>query len=190
MDSSATSANKKTADLAAAGAHQDLQSLDSVISLLQNHFQFCKSVHLVLKTDPDPTMEIVAPLTDDNDVRTASNEVTTSVTNFIEEKLLPRTDDLYCVMVQQRLSLKADDRREGLHFLPSLRAFTPFEAKARIQGEVIREGDWDRKRDAEIAVWRAMDALDSTEINREGTRGYWVKTDVLDMFPWGGMEFV
>ncbi|KAJ5653036.1 hypothetical protein N7490_000039 [Penicillium lividum] len=193
MDSVATSANKKTEYLAAAGVHQQLQVLDSVISLLQSHFQFCKCVHLVLKTDLDPTMEIVAPLTDDNDARTVSiwNKVdATSVTTFLEERLLPRTDDLYRVMVQQRLSVKADDRREGLHFLPSLRAFTPFEAKARIRGEVIREGDWDRNRDAEIAVWRAMDDLDSTETCGEDTRGYWVKTDMYDMYSWEGMKFV
>ncbi|KAJ5641360.1 hypothetical protein N7490_005360 [Penicillium lividum] len=193
IDSVATSANKKTVDLAAAAAHQELQVLDSVISLLQNHFQFCKCVHLVLKTDLDPTMEIVALLTDDSDTRNASiwnDEIPTSVTNFLEEKLFPRTDDFYRVMVQQRLSLKADDRREGLLFLPSLRAFTPFAAKARIRGEVIREGDWDRNRDAEIAVWRAMDDLDSTETYCEGTRGYWVKTDMFDMFPWEGKKFV
>ncbi|KAJ5765797.1 hypothetical protein N7520_005356 [Penicillium odoratum] len=193
IDSVATSANKKTVDLAAGAAHQELQVLDSVISLLQNHFQFCKSVYLVLKTDLDPTMEIVAPLTDDDDARNASisnNEIPTSVTNFLEDKLLPRTDDLYRIMIQQRLSLKADDRGEGLHFLPSLRAFTPFEEKARMRGEVIREGDWDRNRDAEIAVWRAMDDLYSAETDREGTRGYWVKTDVFDMFPWKGMKFV
>lgn len=125
-------------------------------------------------------MDIVAPPIDDKEM-----------TKFLEEKVLPHIDELYRAMVQHQPSLKTDDgRRKGLFFLPSLRAITPFEAKAKNRGEFIREIDWDRNRDAEVAVWRAMDDLDATETEREGAGGYWVKTDVLDMYPWEEMKFV
>ncbi|KAJ5987207.1 hypothetical protein N7451_011572 [Penicillium sp. IBT 35674x] len=124
-------------------------------------------------------MSIVAPRTDDD-----------KMIKFIEEELSLRTDELYRVMVRhQTLSMGDDDRRKGLLFLPSSRAFTPFEAKSRPRGDYIREGDWDRNRDAEIAVWRAMKDLDAIETECKAAKGYWVKTDVLDMFPWEGMRF-
>lgn len=166
-------------DLAAV-VDRDLQVLDSVIALLRDHFHFCNSINLVLKTFPDPNMISVAPLPDDE-----------KIIKFLEGELLPRTDNLYREMVRHQPSLKLDgDRRTTLSFLPSLRAFTLFEAKARLRGEFMREGDWDRNQDAETALWRAMEDPDAIETEHKGTKGYWVKPDVFDMFPWEGMIFV
>ncbi|KAJ5728842.1 uncharacterized protein N7483_003350 [Penicillium malachiteum] len=174
----------ETIDLAAA-ARRDLQIFESVITLLQNHFHFCKSIHLVVKTDiNDPTMEMAAWLTRYDD---------TSVLKFLEENLLPRTDELYHAISQRhQLLFNAEKSLNGLFFLPSMRGFTPFQEQAKLRGDFIREGDWDCNRDAEVAVWRQMDgqAVNTTDTKYEGTKGYWVMTEVFDMFQWDGMKFV
>ncbi|KAJ5717033.1 hypothetical protein N7488_002679 [Penicillium malachiteum] len=116
-----------------------------------------------------------------------------SVLKFLEESALPRIDELYGAISQrQQLLFNAKKSWRGLFFLPSMRGFTPFEAKAKRQGDFIREGDWDCNRDAEIAVWRQMDGhpMNTTNTKHEGTNGYWVMTEMLDMFQWDGMKFV
>ncbi|KAJ5554101.1 hypothetical protein N7513_004060 [Penicillium frequentans] len=125
-------------------------------------------------------MTIVVPLID-----------VENMINFLEEEILPRADELHRAMVRHQPSLTADDdRRKGLFFLQSSLACTPSEAKARLCEEYIRKGNWDRNRDAGIAVWRMLEGLDATETERKGAKVYWVKTDVLDKFSWEGMNFV
>ncbi|KAJ6013776.1 hypothetical protein N7540_008367 [Penicillium herquei] len=182
-DGAATPVGEKI-DLAAA-AYRDLQLFESVITLLRNHFQLSKSIHLVVKTDiNDPNMQMSAYLTEYDD---------SSVLKFLEESLLPRTDELYRAMSQRhQLLFNAEKSLVGLFFLPSMRGFIPFQANGKLRGDFIREGDWDRNRDAEVAVWRQMDgqAANTTDTKYEGTNGYWIMTELFDMFQWDGMKFV
>ncbi|KAJ5726110.1 uncharacterized protein N7483_007467 [Penicillium malachiteum] len=182
-------AEEKIIDLATAAAHRDFQVLDSVITLLQNHFPFCKCIHLVIKTITDQTVEVIPSLAGFENVRNPyfwDDKALTRVVELLEGRVLQRVDELYRSMIQQQPQLlKAEYMREGLWFLPSL--WEPFEKAARSRNAIIRDGGVER---SEIAVWRPVDNLDTTEIKREGDAGYYVATHMLDVYEWGGMEFV
>ena len=186
-------ANEKIIDLATAAAHQDFQVLDSVITLLQNHFPFCKCIYLVVKTIPDPNMEIISPLVDHKNAGNMLNwdeKALTRVVQFLEEKVLQRVDDLYRSMIQQEpglLKTQTESKREGLFFLPSPCAWTPFLEKARRENAIIRGSSMERD---QLAVWRAVESSDAKEMKREGDAGYYVATDVMDYYNWSGIELV
>lgn len=96
------------------------------------------------------------------------------------EKVLHRADDLYRTLA-----------REGCEFtiFPSPEAFQVYLDRAKENGGVFKEGDWDSQRDPESRVWRSVEPSSSAEnasadISTEEKAGYWVKTDVYDLFNW------